>query len=736
VAETTVTADNVTVTGSAEIYAEAYAYYGSGNATATVDIDADGDVLVEGGEESTSYIWSYAYTYDDSGDATAETTVTADNVTVIDGEIYAEAYAYDEGDAAATVDIDADGDVIVGNDSYIYAEAQAYDEGDATATVDIQACGDVIVNNEVGSYADADESGNATADVIVKAFGNVIVNSGEDEEETGQIEAVASDGEENSAGITVLAVGDVIVNNGSDRGGPGQFRDSPEEIRALAENGPTNNAFVHIATRPGDAGNVEVSGQIGARTRNRDWPQYGLWEYLEEGTTSTNTSNVEIFAAQDVIVYGGYADIEYYDYGEGVDYYVVDAEEGGQITAKAQKGHINTANVDIFADRDVIVHGAELEFTEVFESDCADDIYFDGGQIIAFAKHGWGNENSAHVGIYAQRDVTIHDATTTGDDPPDPEGEAPYEIDGQVLATARLDGALTNDAEIEICAQDDVTVDGYVEALAEWAEDDSAHIRIWAGDLLGGIGEIIADTDDEEDDASITFFVTALGNLLFDGDAFAYQGETEIEPVVVVGPVDCPECDFDDWDWIDWDWCEDCEEEGLFAPVAALAQFAIPTIEGCPELMLAAAMELGITAETIQVGIGNTLALNPTIQPCAACAALIDAASILRDEDGSRMAAMVQTFNTLAPVDAPFTPGMAASIAMAFEGAAEGTQYASAMEYIDAFVQYVAVLDIDLGAPVGDSVAFVMDKYGAGIAGSDNGNIAAFVATRLEAISE
>ncbi len=73
---------------------------------------------------------------------------------------------------------------------------------------------------------------------------------------------------------------------------------------------------------------------------------------------------------------------------------------------------------------------------------------------------------------------------------------------------------------------------------------------------------------------------------------------------------------------------------------------------------------------------------------------------------------------------------MATSIATAFEGAAEGTQYASAMEYIDAFVQYIAVLDTELGAPVGDSVAFVMDKYGAGVTGSDNANIGAFVATR------
>jgi hypothetical protein len=79
---------------------------------------------------------------------------------------------------------------------------------------------------------------------------------------------------------------------------------------------------------------------------------------------------------------------------------------------------------------------------------------------------------------------------------------------------------------------------------------------------------------------------------------------------------------------------------------------------------------------------------------------------------------------------------MATSIAMAFEGAAEGTLYASAMEYIDAFVQYVAVLDTEMGSPVGDSVAFVMEKHGAGITESDNANIAAFVATRLETIGE
>ena len=170
------------------------------------------------------------------------------------------------------------------------------------------------------------------------------------------------------------------------------------------------------------------------------------------------------------------------------------------------------------------------------------------------------------------------------------------------------------------------------------------------------------------------------------------------------------------------------EEEGEKALQQTLG------MDGCPILIGLVSVELGIPEETIEISLANSYALNTDVQPCESCARLVDAAAILRDEDGSRMAAMVQTFNALAPADAPFTPEMATSIAMAFEGAAEGTQYASAMEYVDAFVQYVAVLDIELGSPVDDSVAFVMEKYGAGITESDNANMAAFVATRLEAI--
>jgi hypothetical protein len=101
------------------------------------------------------------------------------------------------------------------------------------------------------------------------------------------------------------------------------------------------------------------------------------------------------------------------------------------------------------------------------------------------------------------------------------------------------------------------------------------------------------------------------------------------------------------------------------------------------------------------------------------------------------MAAMAQVFNEVAPLGMPMSPEMDASITMAFSQQLENAdmpQYASAKEFIDAFVEYVAVLDSDLGSPVGDSVAFVMEKYGTTITENANPNIAAYIQTRLQNI--
>jgi hypothetical protein len=183
-----------------------------------------------------------------------------------------------------------------------------------------------------------------------------------------------------------------------------------------------------------------------------------------------------------------------------------------------------------------------------------------------------------------------------------------------------------------------------------------------------------------------------------------------------------------------WVLVDPLEAAPLSQEAGQAAEDQVLGLDGCPVLVAAASAELGIPGETIEVSLANSYALNTDIQPCETCARLVNAAAILTDEDGSAMAAMNQVFNTVAPAGAPYTPEMQTLIATAFAGRVnDGTQYATAIEYMDAFVNYIAVLNSEMGSPVGDSLAFTMQKYGSGITGSDNANMAAFIASRLEA---
>jgi filamentous hemagglutinin family protein len=169
---------------------------------------------------------------------------------------------------------------------------------------------------------------------------------------------------------------------------------------------------------------------------------------------------------------------------------------------------------------------------------------------------------------------------------------------------------------------------------------------------------------------------------------------------------------------------------------APLAKPEFPVIEGCPVLLEAVALEIGTTKEALNIAIENALALDPDMQPCEVCAKLVNYARVLSDIDGTRMAAVLQVFNEIAPADVPFTPELTGSIATAFAAYADDIdmpQYATALEYIDAFTGYVAVMN-ELDAPVEDPVAFVMGKYGAPVTGSDNANIASYIEIQLAAL--
>jgi filamentous hemagglutinin family protein len=781
---------DIDITGDVEAYAD------TGAATANINFDAGGNVNIYAHEGDTIKAW--AETDNGEGDAIADVDITADGSVYIDDDVVAKAISeFGASEADIHIYTPKDGeDITVDSLGNVKAYALTYAEiselpaeGEeiptvATANVDIQTCANVILNGTVDAEAEVqgvgvcDKSavfmyplGNSEADVIVKAHEDVIINQvpelpdlpdkggeiallsdGPHYWSNGQIIAKAHGGYENSADVTILAVSDVFVNNEIGRLCKG-LGGGTEEIIAKTYNGEINNSHIGIVTRDSapeafvggvmvdrGEGDIIVSGQIHSYAQGDD----------------KNTAEVEMSAARDVIVNGGYAVWGSLGYVE-VGPMLLEAEEGGQIMAQAQYGSINTANVEIYAGRDVTVHGAELEYIELIPNDdksltqgIGGGLY-DGGQILALTYGSQRpkrdlDENTSSIGIYAKRDVTINDATVTGE-PPVINGVKANNNDGypggEIVAGAH--GYVSrNDADIVICAQEDVTIDG--EVIAEAGTDQHplnehyADIKISAGGEIDGTGWIWAEADPcaSVAEASIVLRAPVGDNILIDitEEHFGIRDHDNPDgdglPDIEIGPFDCPDCDFD---WIDWDWCVDCEDvPALVAPVAPLAQFEIPRIEGCPQLVQAAAMELGTTPETIQVGIGNALALNPTIQPCDACAALINAAAVLRDEDGSRMAAMVQAFNALAPADAPFTPEMATSIAMAFEGAAEGTLYASVTEYIDAFVQYVAVLDIDLGSPVDDSVTFVMEKHGTPVIENDNPNIAAYIQVLLENI--
>ncbi|MHC4291034.1 MAG: filamentous hemagglutinin N-terminal domain-containing protein [Planctomycetota bacterium] len=169
------------------------------------------------------------------------------------------------------------------------------------------------------------------------------------------------------------------------------------------------------------------------------------------------------------------------------------------------------------------------------------------------------------------------------------------------------------------------------------------------------------------------------------------------------------------------------------APVAPLPEQELPELVGCPAEMEAAALELEINTGELQLKIQNSMATNPNIQPCDACARLLIAAGALQDRDGERYAAMVEIFNTLAPLDAPFTPEVSASINTLFADLADkDPQYAIAADYIDSFVDYIAVLNHDLKTPVGDATVYTLNKYGEAIMSNPNQNIITYLVEQLE----
>ena len=166
-------------------------------------------------------------------------------------------------------------------------------------------------------------------------------------------------------------------------------------------------------------------------------------------------------------------------------------------------------------------------------------------------------------------------------------------------------------------------------------------------------------------------------------------------------------------------------------PAPGLQREVIET-SGCPALVNWVASEFGTDKRMIQIWVANSLACGQDIQPCDAYANLKKAATILRDVNGIRVAALAKIISQFASSTAPPTEEQMASIAYAIANNVEGNmQYAAAGEYLDALVKYVGILTNEMGFSADESIQFVADHYIQKLADGENMGVAAFAAGQL-----
>lgn len=155
----------------------------------------------------------------------------------------------------------------------------------------------------------------------------------------------------------------------------------------------------------------------------------------------------------------------------------------------------------------------------------------------------------------------------------------------------------------------------------------------------------------------------------------------------------------------------------------------------CPALMNWLAAALGIEEKMIQIAVAATFICSTDIHPCEMAARLQDAAKILEDPNGTGVAALARVVNEFIAQDAPISEEQIALIATALASHTdEGTHYAAAGRWLDALVEYVSILEDEMGWSADDAVTLVMDKYGAPIKESDDASLIAYVEARLAAL--
>ena len=137
--------------------------------------------------------------------------------------------------------------------------------------------------------------------------------------------------------------------------------------------------------------------------------------------------------------------------------------------------------------------------------------------------------------------------------------------------------------------------------------------------------------------------------------------------------------------------------------------------------------------ELTQAYLAGVFLQSTDLRPYRAARQLRKFTELLHDPDGHYVASFVRVINEFVQPDIPPSPEQFSSIAQAFAlHENDGTHYATAIQWLDALTEYVAVLNTDIGWPADESIAFVMGKYGAPVAETGQVSAIAFIQMHLE----
>jgi hypothetical protein len=175
------------------------------------------------------------------------------------------------------------------------------------------------------------------------------------------------------------------------------------------------------------------------------------------------------------------------------------------------------------------------------------------------------------------------------------------------------------------------------------------------------------------------------------------------------------DCDIDLDTDLDLD--TDIDDDVTLVPAAPLWLENDVEFSGCPALMGWLAAELGVPREQLQVYIVNTRTSFRDINPCDMCARLQNAALILHDRQGIRMAVP----------GAPISPEQMMDVAQRLAEPEPGSVYERAAEYLSAAETYVTVLTEELGYSTEEAFTQVARYIGS----IDDLDVADYVTARL-----